>query len=46
MLLDDEARDKFLGVSWPAKLQRQAERQVAMLNDDESRWVMAVSCEQ
>lgn len=36
-LTDEEAKDKFLGVSWPAKLQRLAERQIAALAEDESR---------
>ncbi|KAF5829735.1 dynein heavy chain, N-terminal region 2-domain-containing protein [Dunaliella salina] len=37
-LTDEEAKDKFLGVSWPAKLQRLADRQLTALEDDESRF--------
>ena len=38
-LSDDEAKDKFLGVTWPAKLLRLADRQVAALEEDEARCV-------
>ncbi len=37
LLPDDEARDKFIGESWPAKLQRLAERQLGVLEEDEKK---------
>jgi len=37
-LAEEEARDRFLGVSWPHKLLRLAERQTVALDEDEQRW--------
>ncbi len=37
LLPEEEAKDKFTGESWPAKLQRLAERQLAVLEEDEKK---------
>ncbi|KAJ9531689.1 hypothetical protein QJQ45_021839, partial [Haematococcus lacustris] len=46
LLPEDEARDKFTGEAWPAKLQRLAERQLAVLEEDESKYKEEMSSEQ
>jgi hypothetical protein len=38
LLPEEDAKDKFTGESWPAKLQRLAERQLVALEDDERRY--------
>lgn len=46
LLPEDEAKDKFTGESWPAKLQRLAERQLVALEEEEHKYKDEMTDEQ